>query len=166
MENDSKNIKIRPADIQDSSIILYLIKELGKFEKFSEEDMPVTIDQVKDIFSHKYIEILIAETNNLPVGLCSFYHNFNLKLGNPGIIIEDFFILSEYRRLGVGIALFKELSKIAIERDCSQIEGSVLSWNKPALSFYKKLGGIEVKNPIEFALNEENIEELAKKPLN
>ena len=153
MEINQNIISVRPANIGDCDLILYLLKELGKFELFSEKDMPVTAELIKhNIFGKKYCQALIAEIKGSPSGICTFFFSFSIVSGRPGIILEDFFILPQYRRKGVGRVLFQELAKIAMERDCYKIEWSCLSWNEGGLKFYEKLGAKQVEGKEEYCM--------------
>jgi ribosomal protein S18 acetylase RimI-like enzyme len=52
--------------------------------------------------------------------------------------LEDFFILPEYRRRGIGSSLFDRVVEIAKERKVRRMDWQVLEWNTPAISFYQK----------------------------
>lgn len=158
MELGQTSIIVRLATIVDSDLILNLVKELGKFELFSEKDMPVTSELIKQNFFNKnYCQALIVESLGSPAGICTFYFSFSIILGKPGIILEDFFILPHYRRKGIGKALFQELAKIAIERDCYKIEWACLSWNEAALKFYEKIGAKKLDKKGEYSMERDEI---------
>lgn len=40
--------------------------------------------------------------------------------------------------MGVGKTLFRELGKVAEDKDCQRVEWCVLTWNAPALAFYEQ----------------------------
>jgi ribosomal protein S18 acetylase RimI-like enzyme len=54
--------------------------------------------------------------------------------------LEDLFVLSEYRGMGIGKALITNLAQIAVAREYGRFEWSVLDWNAPAIAFYKRIG--------------------------
>jgi GNAT superfamily N-acetyltransferase len=54
--------------------------------------------------------------------------------------LEDIFVLPEYRGYGVGKALLTKVAQVAVERNCGRLEWSVLDWNEPAKSFYRRMG--------------------------
>jgi GNAT superfamily N-acetyltransferase len=83
---------------------------------------------------------LIAEGEGNPVGFALFFHNFSTFLAQPGIYLEDLFVIPEHRGRGVGRALLKELARLAVERECGRLEWSVLDWNREAIGFYERLG--------------------------
>ncbi|MBR3768740.1 MAG: GNAT family N-acetyltransferase [Clostridia bacterium] len=54
--------------------------------------------------------------------------------------IDEIFVKEEYRRNGVGTALFEEIKRIAKEKDCAIIEFDVWELNDAAKKFYDELG--------------------------
>lgn len=69
-----------------------------------------------------------------------FFTNYSTFLTKPGIYLEDLFVMPAYRGHGVGKRLLTYLAQLAIERDCSRLEWSVLDWNEPAIGFYQRMG--------------------------
>ncbi|CAG0925382.1 unnamed protein product, partial [Notodromas monacha] len=57
--------------------------------------------------------------------------------------IEDLYVQPSSRRTGVGLKIFKEIAKDAIENNAKKLFFSVLNWNEPAINFYKKLGALD-----------------------
>ena len=133
-----------PADLQT---IVGLIESLADYEKLRDQ-CRVTAERLKPhLFSeHPLIHCLIAEVpakeNQLPVaaGFALYFFNFSTFLAKPGLYLEDLFVRPEFRGAGIGLALFKRLAGEAKERGCGRMEWSVLNWNDPAISFYKRLG--------------------------
>ena len=83
---------------------------------------------------------LIAEDGDEPVGFALFFHNFSTFLAQPGIYLEDLFVLPEHRGSGIGRALLERLAQLAVERGCGRLEWAVLDWNESAIRFYERLG--------------------------
>ena len=85
-------------------------------------------------------EALVFDQDGALAGFALFFHKFSTFLGEPGIYLEDLFVLPEKRGLGIGEVLLTFLGHLALERDCQRIEWVVLDWNEPALKFYRRLG--------------------------
>jgi len=132
---------IRPAERADVPVIAGLIRGLARFEKL-EAEVTMTEDRLAaNLFGpHHYAETLIAEQDGAAVGFALFFHNFSTFLAQPGIYLEDLFVIPEKRGRGVGRALLKELARLAVERGCGRLEWSVLDWNREAIAFYERLG--------------------------
>jgi len=137
-------MNIRFANEKDVPQICAFIQHLADYENLSHEVVATEQQLLSTLFGEKaYAEVLIAETDdNQPAGLALFFHNYSTFLGQPGIYLEDLFVLSEFRDLGIGKALLKKLAAITVERNCGRLEWSVLDWNTPAIDFYKSQGAI------------------------
>jgi GNAT superfamily N-acetyltransferase len=134
-------LAIRPAERADVPVIAELIRGLARFEKL-EDEVTMTEDRLAaGLFGeHRYAETLIAEQGGEPVGFALFFHNFSTFLAQPGIYLEDLFVLPDHRGGGIGRALLKELARLAVERGCGRLEWAVLDWNRDAIGFYERLG--------------------------
>jgi len=137
-------MNIRFAKEQDITQILAFINHLADYEKLSHEVVATEQTLLDTLFGDRaYAEVLIAETDELqPAGFALFFHNYSTFLAKPGIHLEDLYVLSEFRSLGIGKALLQKLAAITIERDCGRLEWNVLDWNTPAIEFYKSQGAI------------------------
>lgn len=134
---------IRFATISDVPTIHAMILALADYEKLREFAVLTTEQLEKHLFGpHPHAEVLIAEEQELPVGFALFFHTFSTFRGQPGIYLEDLFVLPEYRRQGHGKALFVALAQLAKERDCGRLEWSVLNWNQPAINFYESMAAV------------------------
>jgi GNAT superfamily N-acetyltransferase len=159
------DISIRSATSADVGTILSLIRDLSVYENLAHE---LEVDEsrlAQNLFGpHHYAECLIAEANGQPAGFALFFHSFSTFLGKPGLYLEDLFVKPEYRMRGIGLRLFRELARIALERDCGRMEWSVLDWNELALTFYKKLGAQPMSEWTIQRLTRPGIEILAREP--
>ena len=134
-------LTIRPAERADVPVIAELIRGLARFEKL-EHEVTMTEDRLdSSLFGERRsAETLIAEQDGEPVGFALFFHNFSTFLAQPGIYLEDLFVLPDHRGGGIGRALLKELARLAVERGCGRLEWAVLDWNRDAIGFYERLG--------------------------
>lgn len=137
---DRPQLQIRPATRDDVPILFDLIGALAEYEQLSHQVVGSAADLEKDLCDRHYVEALIAEWQEKPVGFALFFHNYSTFLTQPGLYLEDLFVRPEYRRQGIGSALLKNLAKIALERGCGRFEWAVLDWNEPAIAFYQRMG--------------------------
>jgi GNAT superfamily N-acetyltransferase len=135
------SLLIRPGTRADVPVIAELIRGLAHYEKL-EHEVTMTEERLSaNLFGpHHYAETLIAEEGGAPVGFALFFHNFSTFLAQPGIYLEDLFVVPERRGGGIGRALLKALARLAVERECGRLEWSVLDWNRDAIGFYERLG--------------------------
>ncbi len=134
-------ISIRPATPDDVPTIVFLIRALSQYEKL-EHEVRMTEDKLRaTMFGPRpYAEAVLAEDGGKPIGFALFFHNYSTFLAQPGIYLEDLYVLESHRGRGVGKALLVHLAKIAVERNCGRLEWAVLDWNVDAIGFYEKLG--------------------------
>ena len=135
------SIAIRPARVEDVPTIAALIRGLAVYEKL-EHEVKMTEEKVRDsMFGLRpYAEAILAEEDGQAVGFALFFHNYSTFLAQPGLYLEDLFVLESHRGKGVGKALLAQLARIAVDRQCGRLEWAVLDWNVDAIGFYEKLG--------------------------
>jgi GNAT superfamily N-acetyltransferase len=135
------SLRIRPGELADVATIAELIRGLARYEKL-EHDVVMTEEKLTDSLfgERRYAETLIAEDEDEPVGFALFFHNYSTFLAQPGIYLEDLFVVPEHRSRGIGRALLERLAQVAVDRGCGRLEWSVLDWNRDAIGFYERLG--------------------------
>lgn len=132
---------LRPATAADVPQILAFIRGLAEYERLLDEVVATEDGLRQALFGpRRYAEVVLAEDAGVPVGFALFFHTFSTFLGQPGIYLEDLFVIPEARGRGVGKALLAELARLAIARGCGRVEWAVLDWNAPAIGFYDSLG--------------------------
>jgi GNAT superfamily N-acetyltransferase len=136
-------VRIVPATEGDVPVILELIRGLAEYEKLSDR-VTATEDQLRRTLfgTRPAAEVLLAHWDRECAGFALFFPNYSTFLAQPGIYLEDLFVRPHLRGKGIGAALFTELARLAIERNCGRVEWSVLDWNAPSIGFYKKLGAL------------------------
>ena len=140
MTTDS-NLILRLAQPEDCDVLFELIKGLAEYEKLSDAVTGNAAQLKEHLFgSKKYVEAILAQTDGEVAGFALFFHNYSTFLTQPGIYLEDLFVLKQYRQKGIGKALLTKLASIAVERNCGRLEWSVLNWNEPAKAFYRHMG--------------------------
>ncbi len=133
--------KIRSAEPQDIDAIFALILGLAAYEQLSDK-VTGSPDLLRShLFGDRpYTEAIVAEVDGKLCGFALFFHTYSTFLTQPGLYLEDVFVLPEYRRQGMGKALMTHVAKIAHDRGCGRLEWSVLDWNQSAIEFYQSLG--------------------------
>ncbi len=138
-----RKVEIVTATEHDVADIASFIRDLAIYEKL-EHEMVATEENLKlTLFGDKkYAEVIFLLEDSVKVGFAIYFHNYSTFLGQPGIYLEDLFVIPEVRGRGYGKKLLSYLAKLAIERNCGRLEWSVLDWNKPAWDFYVSLGAV------------------------
>jgi len=153
-----EEVVVRPAREDDVDFVFAMIRALAEYEK--------ALDRVRGtpellraaLFSKRpHAEAVIAELDGQRVGVAVFHGAFSTWDCQPGIWLEDFVVVPEYRRRGIGERLFRHVAKLAVDRGCSRLSWSALDWNTPALSFYAKLGAHALDEWTNHRLSDNNL---------
>jgi GNAT superfamily N-acetyltransferase len=132
---------IRSATAADVAQILAFIRALAAFERAPDAVVATEEGLLRDGFGpNPYYSCLIAEHGAQPAGFALFFYNYSTWMGQPGIYLEDLFVLSEFRGLGIGKALLQRVAAVALEKGCQRLQWEVLDWNTPAIDFYRAMG--------------------------
>ena len=132
---------IRPAQPRDVPEILRLIRELAIYEKLEDQAVGTIPMLTEALFGKRpSCEALLAERDGRAVGFALYFTTFSTFLCKPGLYLEDLFVESDSRGIGLGKALLARLASIAQERGCGRFEWRVLDWNEPSIKFYESLG--------------------------
>ncbi len=134
---------LREAEPRDVSAIVSLIAALAEYEKQPEDCHADAGLLSEHLFgARRYAEAVLAEVDGEAVGFALFFHNYSTWLTRPGLYLEDLFVKPTFRGLGIGEALLTHLARLAVGRGCGRMEWSVLTWNEPAIGFYRSLGAV------------------------
>ena len=131
-------IQIRRAEEKDLPEVLALVKKLAEYEKAADQ-VTAQIEEYIECFRSSLISADLALLDNNVVGCTLYYETFSTWKGKM-LYLEDFFVLEEHRKKGIGLKLMEAFLKESKDRKCSMVKWQVLDWNEPAIQFYKKMG--------------------------
>jgi GNAT superfamily N-acetyltransferase len=130
-------MQIREAKLGDETEIFNLIYALAIYEKAPEQVTNTPQQLAIDLFEDKICSAIVAEENRQIVGFSLYYISYSTWKGRC-LYLEDFFVIPEKRKLGIGEELFKKTVEVAKEIGVKRMDWQVLEWNTPALNFYRK----------------------------
>ena len=152
--------EIRPAQENESALVLDFIKKLATYEKMLDE-VEATPETIHDsLFVKHDAEVVVGCEDGVPVGFALFFHNFSTFVGRKGLYLEDLFVIPEKRGLGYGKALLLYLARLAKERHCGRMEWVCLDWNQPSIDFYKSLDAKPMNEWTIYRLDEKRLGEM------
>lgn len=130
-------MKIREARHGDEYEIYNLICALATYEKASEQVNNTPQQLGVDLFKEKICSAIVAEDEGRIIGFSLYYISYSSWKGKC-LYLEDFFVIPEKRKMGIGEKLFHKTKEIAKELRVSRMDWQVLEWNDLAINFYKK----------------------------
>lgn len=137
------------------------LKLLGKLAEFEHLEPPSEEGMkriTKDIFEDKKLGLFVALVEKRLVGYALYFYSYSSFLAKQTLYLEDLFVLGQYRRKGIGLALLRECAGEAVRQRCGRIEWAVLRWNKEAIRFYDKLGASRLDDWVYYRLTAEEAE--------
>ncbi|MDO9512647.1 MAG: GNAT family N-acetyltransferase [Bacteroidales bacterium] len=150
-------MQIRSAQIEDIPEIITMITELAAYEKAVDE-VSIRADQLKEdgFGKNPLFEVFIAENENDILGMAFCYKAYSTWKGRV-FYLEDIIVKQEYRRMGIGAALFETVRKRAKDFGAARLQWQVLEWNDPAIQFYNKISAALDPEWINCKLNKEQL---------
>lgn len=137
---------IRLALPSDLGLIVSLVRELAEYERLADQAVATEDDLKTALFgAAPKAHALIVEADGHPAGFAVYFYNFSTFVGRAGIYVEDVFIRPQFRRRGLGRAVFRHLAQKTVAEGCGRMEWSVLDWNEPAIRFYASLGATPMR---------------------
>ncbi len=134
-------LSIRPATVDDVSVLTALVHELAEYDRVSHEAVVTEEDIARDGFgAHPKFRAVIAEWDGNVAGYALFFEFYSTFQGRAGLFLEDIFVRPQFRKQGIGTDLLARVAKLAWEEDFFCLRWEVLDWNKSAIDFYQKLG--------------------------
>ncbi len=163
MAGEADRFSIRPAEPEDTCLILEFIRELADYERLAHEVVANEESLAETLFCNPPVaRALIAICDGSPAGFALYFFNYSTFLASPGLYLEDLFVRPDFRGRGIGRALLITVARIALKENCGRFEWSVLDWNQPAIDFYRRLGATMHPEWITTRVTERSLEKLAE----
>ena len=122
--------RIARATERDVPVILTMIKGLADYEKMSDQVIDTEDVLRATLFGPRpAAEVILAYAADEPAGFALFFQNYSTFLGQPGIYLEDLFVVPRWRGHGLGKRLLAHLAALAVER--------AFKANAPAWTFFR-----------------------------
>jgi GNAT superfamily N-acetyltransferase len=124
---------------------LFLLTDLARYEQVTPPDAETRERLTRDILLYPpHFEAFIGKLGHLSIGCLTFFLTYSTFKARTTLFIEDLYVLPGYRGKGFGKALFNYCRVTARNRGCGRVDWMVLSWNKPSIGFYEKIGGKKI----------------------
>lgn len=135
--------KIREATREDFKGVMRLIQDLADYEKMPDGPKITAKTLEEDSQSSEaFYECYVAEAEGQLVGYSIFFYTFNGE--GPGVYMEDLYVTPEYRKKGIGMALWGSVIKAGLNIGGKRCDFAVLDWNTPSIDFYKHMDAVDM----------------------
>ena len=96
-------VRIEVATVRDAPLLLSLIRALAAYERMS-DDVVATETRLRDTLFGltPCAEAVIARVEREAVGFALWFQSYSTFLAQPGLYLEDLFVLPDWRGRGVG----------------------------------------------------------------
>jgi len=156
------NCTIRPCRPDDAETLANLIRALAIYEKLEHEARATPDDLRRHLFGPRPAAgAILAEADGKAVGFALFFPTFSTFRAQPGLYLEDLFVLPDHRGRGIGKALIAAVASEAIARGGGRLEWAVLDWNAPSIAFYRSLGAAPLDDWTSYRIADEPLTRLA-----
>lgn len=134
-------VKIRAARPGDEDVIVELVAALAEYERLGHA-VEATAGQISEALFGRHPRVFceIAECDGEVAGFAMWFYTFSTFRGRHGLFLEDLFVRSQHRGLGIGKALVAHLARRCVKEGLCRLEWMVLDWNEPAIAFYRSRG--------------------------
>jgi GNAT superfamily N-acetyltransferase len=163
MRGDVPMLSIRPATINDVSLLNTLVHELAEYDRVSHEAVVTEEDLARDGFGvHPKFRAVVAEWDGDAAGYVLFFEFYSTFQGRAGLFLDDIFVRPAFRKKGIGKALLDHVAQIAWKEKYFCLRWEVLDWNTPAIEFYRSIGAVFLEEWKSACLIGEALEAAAK----
>lgn len=154
---------LRPTTPADIPTLHRLMRDFAAYEKL-EHRFKITEARLHDVLftDNPTLHSILADVAGAPVGFALWYFTFGTFSGRHGLFVEDIYVEPAHRGRGIGLALFRNMARIALARDCISMDWNVLDWNTPAIDFYRRIGAEPVRGWIPQQLSGDALIALAE----
>ena len=149
--NTEFNLRTMTPD--DAAVVVRMVRELAEYIGVKEKAVMQPEDLVRYAFGdHPFVDGLIAEQDDKPVGLCLYYPIFSSWRGRPGVFVLDLYVDESCRGTGLGQRILSEVADISNRWGGRFIMLHVDQDNVSAQDFYAYLGFRHVTTEKAFIL--------------
>jgi GNAT superfamily N-acetyltransferase len=157
-------LSVRPAAVNDVSVLATLIRETGRVRSKLHLVVMKEQDLVRDGFAqNQKFRALVAEWNSRHAGYAVFFGFYSTWKGRSGLFLEDLYVRPEFPSRGIGKAFLGYVTRTARQESCYGVRWEVLDSNQPAIKFYQSLGAIFLDERRSLLICEDALDRLAEK---
>jgi GNAT superfamily N-acetyltransferase len=136
---------LRAATAADVPTLHRLMRDFAVHERAQERFQITEAALHSALFTpHPPIYGMLAICDGEIVGFALWFLFFGTFSGRHGLWVENIYVEESFRGIGIGLALFRHMARIAVDMDCYAIQWDVNEWNMKAIQFYNRIGATTV----------------------
>ena len=146
-------MNIRFAKKKDLPQIVDLCKQHAEYEhaEYNKKDKEKLL--YESVFGEfPAFKCLVVVRKNIIVGYATYMKQFSTWEASSYIYLDCLFLIEETRGQGLGTILMEKIKECAKIENCNRIQWQTPDFNKKAIRFYQKIGGIS-KTKERFCMN-------------
>jgi GNAT superfamily N-acetyltransferase len=134
-------VTIRDAVPGDQAQVAHFVRKLAAYERLLHEARGTEEDFHRALFGTPPRGwALFADIDGSAAGFAVWFYTFSTFAARPGLYVEDVFVEPAHRGRGIGRMIFRHLARRALDEGCVRMDWQVLTWNAPAIGFYRSIG--------------------------
>lgn len=157
------NVRVRRANLKDIETLARQAHEAAREDGTAYGFGPEQI-RAHGFGAAPVIEILVADKGGVLVGHTVTYKGYDIRVGQPNLVLTSLYVSPEARRAGLARQLISAVAQRAREQGCRRIHIATGQDNSVAHRFYSAIGAKEEKTTA-FVLAADAIEWLAAERL-
>ena len=135
------DLRIETATKTDTECLVRLLEKLFNLEAEFAFDYNLSTQAITHILENQSVgEIIIAKDGDKVIGMVTLLYTISTALGGRVVLLEDMFVLEDYRKYGVGSQLLAKAKIICFEKNAKRITLLTDCNNTVAHNFYSKNG--------------------------
>ncbi len=156
-------LEIGPVRESELSALLDMIGELAEFEK-CHELFANSYENLRDELFRRSPQLFadIARWSGEVAGHVVTYDTFSTFRGRREIYVEDLYVRSRFRGLGIGRSLMRHVAKKCLATGRACVQWRVLRNNDAAVDFYREIGATVTEDHMVCILSGEKLAALAE----
>jgi GNAT superfamily N-acetyltransferase len=156
-------VRIRRAAPPDASAISAMIHDLASFEHATDQCNVVETQISTALFGdNPTLRAHVAEVDGEVAAMALWFLNFSTWDGIEGIHLEDLYVRSRFRRLGLARGLLAALARECVDNNYTRLSWAVLNWNTDAIALYRVVGAQPQTEWTPYRLSGPELAELAE----
>ena len=156
-------VRIRRAAPADAAAITAMIHDLAGFEHAADQCSVVETQISTALFGdNPTLRAHVAEVDGEVAAMALWFLNFSTWDGVEGIYLEDLYVRSRFRRLGLARGLLAALAQECVDNNYTRLSWAVLNWNTDAIALYQAVGAAPQTEWTTYRLSGPELAELAE----